>query len=292
MSFTAQHWALQQRCNGGGIAKSILLYLAMRADANGLCHPGVERICQDLQFGEMAVRKGIRSLADQGLIQRQRRDTREARAQAEIKRGRSTLYMLPVGKPVELPWSNPHEFEGVAVVPDPHEFEGVAAATKEPTPTNQGGSTPTNSRGESSIESPVQESLLVGTSPSCRRPRAKTRTSDERATRIPDDWTPSESDRAYAIAHGVDPDRAGEEFRLYWSSATGRSARKLDWSQGFKQRVLENQDRGRFRLNAPANDQGRGRPFVAPTRQQQRTDYLAERIRALSPGLVDAELVP
>ena len=81
-----------------------------------------------------------------------------------------------------------------------------------------------------------------------------------RATRIPDDWKPSQSDIDHAIAHGVDPTRAAEEFHGYWSNRTGRGSTMVSWSRAFQNRVLVLQDAGRFPLKGTSGQ----RAFVKP----------------------------
>ncbi len=72
-----------------------------------------------------------------------------------------------------------------------------------------------------------------------------------RATRLPEDWQPSESERAYAIQHGVKPELAAEEFRNYWHARSGKDATKLDWSAVFRNRVLALEEDGKFMLRSP-----------------------------------------
>ena len=67
-----------------------------------------------------------------------------------------------------------------------------------------------------------------------------------RGDRLPTDWKPSSDLRDYAIAHGVDPGLAAEEFTNYWHAAT-KNAAKLDWDKTFKNRILELQHNGKFK---------------------------------------------
>lgn len=52
----------------------------------------------------------------------------------------------------------------------------------------------------------------------------------KRAARLPDDWQPSDADRAYASDLGLDVDRVAADFRGYWLAKAGKDAAKLDWS--------------------------------------------------------------
>jgi uncharacterized protein YdaU (DUF1376 family) len=49
-------------------------------------------------------------------------------------------------------------------------------------------------------------------------------------SRLPADWQPSDSDRAYAVKYGIDPDAEGECFRDFWLAKAGKDGRKADWS--------------------------------------------------------------
>lgn len=53
----------------------------------------------------------------------------------------------------------------------------------------------------------------------------------ERASRLPDDWSPDQDQAAYAIALGLDPDSTAEDFRDYWCSKAGRDAFKRNWNR-------------------------------------------------------------
>lgn len=87
-----------------------------------------------------------------------------------------------------------------------------------------------------------------------------------RGTRLPDDWEPSELDRAFAKQHGLtddETDRHGLEFRNFWTARSGAGATKLNWHRTWQNRVLEVADRKRrdaARLAPrPAQPGGRGR---------------------------------
>lgn len=78
-----------------------------------------------------------------------------------------------------------------------------------------------------------------------------------KGSRIPEDWSLTPSLRNYAMLHGVDPDRAAEEFKKFWASAT-KNPTKLNWDDTFENRVLELQERGRFKLGVtPGATNGR-----------------------------------
>lgn len=61
----------------------------------------------------------------------------------------------------------------------------------------------------------------------------------DRGTRLPEDWTPSEEDCAFAADLGLDPMVTAEEFRDFWTSVPGARGRKLNWSKTFRNRCRE-----------------------------------------------------
>lgn len=90
-----------------------------------------------------------------------------------------------------------------------------------------------------------------------------------RATRIPDDWQPSEAERAFAQQEGfsdAEIDRIASEFADYWRGEGGQRARKVRWGATFRNRIRHLVDTGsRRRSNgaaaghdAPRNRSGPG----------------------------------
>lgn len=54
----------------------------------------------------------------------------------------------------------------------------------------------------------------------------------ERASRLPDDWRPTEKDFAYALAKGLVPPRidiVAEKFKNHWLAKSGKNATALNW---------------------------------------------------------------
>ena len=91
----------------------------------------------------------------------------------------------------------------------------------------------------------------------------------KRATRLPEDWTPSETERAYAKSKGLDADLTAEKFRNYWLAKSG-GATKLDWTRTWQNWCIEEAQR------LPARLQVRP-PKPVPTAEQ----IAAERKRAI-----------
>lgn len=53
---------------------------------------------------------------------------------------------------------------------------------------------------------------------------------EKKGCRLPEDWQPSEDNRTYAAALGLDVDKTATNFREYWLAKAGESARKVNWS--------------------------------------------------------------
>lgn len=59
--------------------------------------------------------------------------------------------------------------------------------------------------------------------------RGEPRATRSAATRLPKDFDLTEDRKAYATAQGIDPAATFENFRDYWTAASGAKARKHDW---------------------------------------------------------------
>jgi hypothetical protein len=67
------------------------------------------------------------------------------------------------------------------------------------------------------------------------------RTALVRGTRLPADWTPSETQINYAAALHMLPDRISvetEKFRNYWTAKAGAGATKRDWDATWRNWIL------------------------------------------------------
>jgi hypothetical protein len=86
-------------------------------------------------------------------------------------------------------------------------------------------------------------------SPDPTRPDPKNSSSSgprKRATRLPDDWRPTEADVEWQRARGISDllaRRAFEKFGNYWRAKSGKDATKLDWSATWRNWLLTEQDR-------------------------------------------------
>ena len=65
----------------------------------------------------------------------------------------------------------------------------------------------------------------------------------DRGTRLPQDWSPSEDDRAFAGKLGVAVEREAASFMDYWHSKPGAAGRKTDWSATWRNWVRRSTER-------------------------------------------------
>jgi hypothetical protein len=65
----------------------------------------------------------------------------------------------------------------------------------------------------------------------------------DRGARLPDDWSPSEEDRAFARSLGVAVDREAASFRDYWHAKPGADGRKTNWSATWRNWVRRSSER-------------------------------------------------
>lgn len=87
--------------------------------------------------------------------------------------------------------------------------------------------------------------------------------SGKRGTRISPDWKPTSADVEFASQHGIANgavSKIADEFRDYWSAASGRNAIKVDWSATWRNRIRTISDRrsGQNQSRAGTNRQGSG----------------------------------
>ena len=122
---------------------------------------------------------------------------------------------------------------------------------------------------QSRTEQKTEQSRAEGeTAQAPPRPRAK---------RLPDDWFPSDEDRAFAIELGLLPAQVAieaDKFGDYWRAKSGKDATKLDWSATWRnwcRKALEMSPR-----------------VVSKTFQQQDDDRVAAAKRAIAKAFEDA----
>lgn len=86
---------------------------------------------------------------------------------------------------------------------------------------------------ESDTESDTDNNPLINpplNQPTLGFEKTKKQKSDPRGYRLPKDWQPNAEERAYAEAHGLDPDEVAQNFRDYWCDKPGKEARRVGWT--------------------------------------------------------------
>lgn len=132
--------------------------------------------------------------------------------------------------------------DGPGSPPVPHQFPTAG----EKSPQMEEGGWNKEEEGGSTISS--VEPFISAPDPS--PPAAQATKSDPRGARLSENWEPSEQDRAFAIANGLNPDRIRDEFRDYWIAQPGKSGRRSDWSATFRNRVRQCVERRRSPIDA------------------------------------------
>src|SRR5215204_2821067 len=91
MSFAAIDWARRAK-TGSGSAKSVLMFLAARADSNGFCYPSQELLSEETELSLGTITRASKHLVAQGLV----KVTKGKRVQGQW---RNCEYTLLVTKP-------------------------------------------------------------------------------------------------------------------------------------------------------------------------------------------------
>jgi hypothetical protein len=87
--------------------------------------------------------------------------------------------------------------------------------------------TPPETEADTETESKKKEAVADATRP--------------KATRLPDDWTPTPDERRFAWGRGLSAaeiDTEAIKFRNYWTAKSGKDATKLDWSRTWQNWIL------------------------------------------------------
>jgi hypothetical protein len=80
--------------------------------------------------------------------------------------------------------------------------------------------------------------------------RGEPRAARSAATRFPKDFVLTDDRQAYAVAQAIDPAATFENFRDYWTAASGANARKHDWDATWRM-WCRNQSERKVRANTP-----------------------------------------
>lgn len=122
------------------------------------------------------------------------------------------------------------------------------------------------------------DETLHGTPPETETEQKKPslRSGAKKATRLADDWLPSETDRAFAKEAGLSDsviDQEAARFRDFWLAKPGRDGTKLDWSATWRNWIRRAcETRG---IGPPAN--GNGAQNLTDDDWRKRLDWARER---------------
>jgi DNA-binding transcriptional ArsR family regulator len=214
VSHDATAWARLQK-TGSTTAKFILYRLADYAGTDYSCYPSVKKLAEDCEMGESTVRAATKLLAELGLIKvfyryRDNRTRRSSRYQLLVD-GPDTM------EPDAEDWADHRQISA-----DGHRQE-PAGTPQEPADGHR-----------------QEPALIPLMDPSLREPSpvipGASRT--QRATRLPEDFQPDESMRAWFVAEKLGDVINGrwehDKFVDYWLGAPGAKGKKLNWPRTWR----------------------------------------------------------
>jgi hypothetical protein len=199
VSYKATNWAYELPLVGP--QKFVLVALADMADEANSCYPGQKRLVAMTGFAEKTVRRALASLEDSGLLRREQRHGAFGYRTSDrytLNVGVQMLETLPVTEPSGL---------------SAHRSESPFLPVSQSQPTGQS---------DQAVE-PSEEPLVE---PSGRKPEKK-----KPSLPLPDVWSPSKANIAYAVENNLDVDHEVEQFRAH---AAANDRRQADWSAAFR----------------------------------------------------------
>ncbi len=252
MSMEAVIWARLQRC-GSTTAKIVLLLLAdnchQTETGTWIAYPGVRRISSDAEMTERSVRNALSVLKDRGLITARDRYW-------ETGRQKTNEYIMPVRVTVHnQAVQNAPIGGGVAQGEgEPVSGGGGTCFTPREEPVSPSEGEPVSSPEPSSKKNQEQEPSTRQSSRACAR-------TNDRGSRLPENWTPRQEDRDFAIKEHLNPDDILAEFVDYWRAVPGARGVKLDWSAVWRNRCRQVKSAPRGR-GGPAKPESELAAFV------------------------------
>lgn len=222
---------------GSVMRKALLAYMAERAsdDGSGIW-ASKQRIALEIEASRRSVISNIQSFVDEGILIEV--------GKKKHKNGWTMEYKLSVELIAALPVSDPEDPCKIAHV----EAEDV----KELHPTREGASRQDVKELHTNRPRTVLEPSDTDVSDTRDAPehvseqpkpnRAASPRGSARGSRIPQNWTPSPEDYAYASKLGLTREEINDEainFRDYWLEATGKSAVRLGWSRTWQRRCRD-----------------------------------------------------
>ncbi len=201
----AEVWAAQM---ASSTDKLVLLALADNANDAGVCWPSVSNLCIKTSLAERSVRQSIARLRECGYVE------------VKPREGHSNWFVVtpasgaPPDGATPAPDAPLHD-----VHPAPDAGDPCTTCTTTPA---RGAPTPARGAPRTVKEPSIEPSENLGG----RAARA--------AHRLPSDFELTAGRSDYATQQGIDPQRTFENFRDYWTAASGRTARKHDWDAAWR----------------------------------------------------------
>ena len=196
--------------------KFLLVALCDHANDDGVCWPGQDSLSKKCSMNEKTIGRHIEWLESRGYLKSQRRQ--------EGRKRLSDCYFIDLDAPQE-----PDNLEPSKLEPDNLEPSKISPMNPTICPHEPDNLEP-SFNDEPSIEPSVNRQSRV------------------RATRLPENWQPSDSLIIWTRqkAPHWTPEKFGfvlEKFKNYWLAASGRSASKLDWDATWRNWVLSDLER-------------------------------------------------
>jgi hypothetical protein len=240
MSFETLVW-VRSVVAGNPSARSVLRVIADHAGQDHSCYLRTSLIAGETELSESTVRSALAHLAENGLVKiYERRHPNGAR--------RSNRYQALVEgdatpEPDAEDWA---DVRGRKAAGDPPGTGGGTLREPEGGAPGAGGGTLREPEGLPLIEvTPLEATPVKG-----RASRSKT------ATRVPDDFTPTDDMKAWFATEKLHEAIIGriehEKFMDYWRAVPGAKGRKLDWPATWRNWMRTAADRsGRRPVSAP-----------------------------------------
>ena len=254
MSRIATDWAWSQAIKPA-THKLILLSMADRADEHHCCYPSIARLERDTGLDRKTIQKGVAAMIESGLIT----DTgKRAGATNQVR-----VLRLNIGEEAA------QKRDAFKAANRPKNGNVTESGN---VPKNGMGNDPKNGIQNQSLNHPMNHIPPSGDSacahatpppPPESKPARTKKPKREEPTRIPEDFSPSESNRAWFASKGYafDCDEETEKFCDYWRESKRDNAWKMDWQAAWKNWMRRTHDGF-----AAARPSGYGQPFAGQGR--------------------------
>ncbi len=244
MSIRVMTWVWEQS-QAEGLERLVLLAIADNAnDQGGNAWPSVQTLRTKAKVSERTVQRAVRRLVALG-------ELRVSQGAGQNGVNVYTVVMTP--RPAVTP-------------PDSH------PVTETPVAETPGGVTQ-SAGGVSQSLTPRPPDTQTVLEPSLTQQSPNARGS--RGTRLPDNWRPSDTTRAWTLEH-VDQRTAAhelEKFRNYWTAKAGQAARKVDWEATWRNWILNAGGTASQRTRSTTNDRVAAALELAARYDEQETSH-------------------